>query len=170
MDGKILTTCIQFLLGIFLSYFITLIIIRLLTVYFSWKLNKKYNIKFKIGRVGFLCLKEVFLQLEKDITLEIENIWLSSGLLHSNYRTFLVLCISDFRLQGNILEWIRSKRTKKTNQSNEAKKIKFPSILKKISLHVKNTNVMQIGSVGRVCMLHVTVHELSVLFATDNNM
>ncbi|XP_067136393.1 uncharacterized protein [Centruroides vittatus] len=29
---------------------------------------------------------------------------------------------------------------------------------------------MQIGSVGRVCMLHVTVHELSILFATDNNI
>lgn len=166
MGGELLVACLYSFFGLFLSYLFVLIAIRLLTLYFSWKLNKKYSIKFKVGRVGFFCLKEVFLQLEKDITLEIEYIWISSGILQSNYRTLLTLCISDFRLQGNIIEWVKSNR--KNNQQNEDKRIKFLSILKRISLHITNANIMQIGSAGQVCMLLTTVQELSILFTTDN--
>ncbi|GIX80787.1 protein KIAA0100 [Caerostris darwini] len=130
----------------------------------SWFLHGKYGVKLKVGGYGFMCFRNIHLQLKNGLKLEIEYIGVSSWLFNSNLKSIIVICLNDIRLQGDT-EWLMSRRTSKQqigNRSSSGIPVKLFSFLKFISLHVSNASVMQLGKSDEEFLLHLSFQEFNL--------
>ncbi|XP_054707310.1 LOW QUALITY PROTEIN: protein hobbit-like [Uloborus diversus] len=132
----------------------------------SWFLHRKYGVKLKIGSYGLMCFRNIQLHLRNGLKLEIEHVGLSSYLLNSKYKSLVVICMNDIRLQSDV-KWIKSRTAQKRSsdgKDSSSSLFKYFSVLKFLSLHVLNASVMQLGKSDEEFLLHSSFQELCLYF------
>ncbi|XP_029850428.2 protein KIAA0100 [Ixodes scapularis] len=165
-------------LGVFLLLFLACCILvgvasRTLSWYLSRALQQRYDIKLKIGRFGFFSIQEVYLQFRDGTTLEVEQVWFTSSLFSTKYSSLFVVCLGDVRLQAHFDKLLENKPTKRLppDKPPAQGKIQLPgkamTFFKRMSLHVHNASIMQLGAPSQDCLLHATFQELAMHVLSD---
>ncbi|KAL3227704.1 hypothetical protein MRX96_003671 [Rhipicephalus microplus] len=159
-------------LGFFAAFIIALCIVvgiasRSVSWYLSKVLRQRFGVKLKIGRFGFFSIQEVHLQFRDGTTLEVEKAWLTSNLISAKYSSLVVICLGDVRLQAHFDKLLEKKepdrgppdRTTRTFKLQLSRKAR--AIFKRLSVHVWNASMMQLGAPSHDCLLHVTLQEIA---------
>uniref|UniRef100_A0A224YP88 Protein, containing Apt1 domain n=1 Tax=Rhipicephalus zambeziensis TaxID=60191 RepID=A0A224YP88_9ACAR len=159
-------------LGFFAAFIIALCIVvgiasRSVSWYLSKVLRQRFGVKLKIGRFGFFSIQEVHLQFRDGTTLEVEKAWLTSNLISAKYSSLVVICLGDVRLQAHFDKLLENKAPDRGPPDKSARTFKLQlsrkarAIFKRLSVHVWNASMMQLGAPSQDCLLHVTLQEIA---------
>ncbi|KAL1428375.1 hypothetical protein MTO96_002757 [Rhipicephalus appendiculatus] len=159
-------------LGFFAAFIIALCIVvgiasRSVSWYLSKVLRQRFGVKLKIGRFGFFSIQEVHLQFRDGTTLEVEKAWLTSNLISAKYSSLVVICLGDVRLQAHFDKLLENKAPDRGPPDKSARTFKLQlsrkarAIFKRLSVHIWNASMMQLGAPSQDCLLHVKLQEIA---------
>ncbi|XP_077510503.1 bridge-like lipid transfer protein family member hobbit isoform X1 [Amblyomma americanum] len=159
-------------LGIFATIILSICVVvgiasRSLSWYLSKFLRQRFGIKLKIKRFGFFSIQEVHLQFRDGTTLEVEKAWLTSNLFSTRYSSLVVICLGDVRLQVHFDKLLENRTPEREPPDKTPRSFKLQlsrkarAIFKRLSIHVCNATVMQLGAPSQDCLLHVTLQEIA---------
>lgn len=159
-------------LGIFAAFIIAVCIVvgiasRSISWYLSKLLQQRFGIKLKIGRFGFFSIQEVRLQFRDGTTLEVEKAWLTSNLFSTKYSSLIVICLGEVRLQVHFDKLLENKPPDRGPPDKKPREFKLQlsrkarALFKRLSVHICNASVMQLGAPSQDCLLHATLQEIA---------
>ncbi|XP_054167935.1 protein hobbit-like [Oppia nitens] len=163
---------------------IILCLIRTILWLISWYLYRKYSIKLRVNRIGFLSINQIVITLaDIAVNIEIECIGLSTKLVNQKYASLVVIKLSDIRLEGDLISAFKSIKSYESQLQSEnviknddkkvpQKVVSFLNLLRRlsrlrfISISLHNTSLMQLGLINEntnnECLFHSNIQMIKI--------